>query len=215
MPMGKPKSAVSQPDYQLKHRVVGAIMVVTLAVLVIPLLLSEPQISPALDANATVSANVNANADKKTFRAPIEAPTATRNADTAPDEKQNSPPPKSNVNSQQKLLTIEKEKEKKPPPALPKDVDEVNQQPPPTTATAANWSVRVGTFSKQSNVDSVVGTLKQHAFKVHQTRVTTSLGGAATRIWLGPYAQRATADQVSQRLKTLLGETGFVTKHAP
>jgi len=43
-------NATAQPEYQLKHRLVGAAVIVVLAVVIIPLFLSEP----ALEANSGV-----------------------------------------------------------------------------------------------------------------------------------------------------------------
>ena len=73
------------------------------------------------------------------------------------------------------------------------------------------WVVRVGTFSKKANVDSVSSLLANSGFKPKTTPVSTSLG-PSTRVWLGPYAKRETADKISDRLKSLTGEKGYVTR---
>lgn len=87
----------------------------------------------------------------------------------------------------------------------------VKKQKTPETSDNG-WAVRVGTFSKKSNVDSVSSLLKDSGFNAHHSKVNTNLG-KATRIWLGPYSDKATAEKVSVRLKALTGEKGYVTKH--
>ncbi len=75
------------------------------------------------------------------------------------------------------------------------------------------WTVRVGTFTKTENVTSVTQLLEKSGFNARHTKVTTTLG-EATRVWLGPYEDKAAAEKVSARLKTLTGEKGYITKHA-
>ena len=75
------------------------------------------------------------------------------------------------------------------------------------------WTVRVGTFTKKENVTSVTQLLEKSGFNARHTKVTTTLGDA-TRVWLGPYEDKAAAEKVSARLKTLTGEKGYITKHA-
>ena len=77
--------------------------------------------------------------------------------------------------------------------------------------SAEGWVVRVGTFSKQANVESVSSLLTKSGFNPKTTPVSTSLG-PSTRVWLGPYAKRETADKISDRLKSLTGEKGYVTR---
>lgn len=94
--------------------------------------------------------------------------------------------------------------------------DATPDKTPPAPATASGgWVVRVGTFSKPANADSVATVLANSGFTAHKVTVKTTLGGDATRIWLGPYAKKETAGEVSERLKALTGERGFITKHAP
>ena len=78
---------------------------------------------------------------------------------------------------------------------------------PPTSTDG--WAVQVGVFSEQSNIDSVSARLKKIGFEVRQT----ARGDDATRIWLGPYASRETAETVSARTFAITGEKGLVAKH--
>jgi len=83
----------------------------------------------------------------------------------------------------------------------------VNQE----DSSDSGWVVRVGTFSKKANVDSVSTLLNNSGFSPKTKLVDTSLG-KSTRVWLGPYAKRETANKISERLKSLIGEKGYVTR---
>ncbi|NKB77869.1 MAG: hypothetical protein GKR96_12765 [Gammaproteobacteria bacterium] len=84
----------------------------------------------------------------------------------------------------------------------------------PENKKADQWAVRVGTFSKESNVTSVSKLLNGNGLVARTTRVKTSFGDA-TRIWLGPYADKKSAKTISTQLKKLTGENGYITKHSP
>ena len=203
----KSKSAASpQTDYQLKHRLAGAVIMVILAVLIIPWLLSEPASETGVDASG-----------KNTFRFGIESQIITGQApppqgtDKAPGEK-----------SRPALVKIEEGTPSTPPQsttqaALPGGGDNHGQRekPPVPATSSAGWAVRVGTFSNQKNTDSVSASLESRGFSANKTRVKTNLGDDATLIWLGPYAKKETAGEVSLRIEALTGEKGFVIKHAP
>ncbi len=79
--------------------------------------------------------------------------------------------------------------------------------------SAKGWSVRVGTFARVENVNNLTELLSNSGFQPRKTPVKTRLG-AATRIWLGPYAKRTTAERISSQLKLLTGEEGYVTKQS-
>lgn len=247
-----PKAATAQePQYELKHRITGAIILVSVAVLIIPLLLSEP----GLEANTDGG---QASGSDNTFRSrivPLDIDNVNR---PAGDSGANDLPLATLDNSRPALLDLTKDggnAASEAAPALklePTPADKVPEQktalimtPQPdqdddskdddskaeATASAAQspapapkpanlpaeernqegWVVRVGTFSKQANVDSVSSLLTNSGFKPRTTPVTTSLGDS-TRVWLGPYAKRETADKISNRLKSLIGEKGYVTK---
>ncbi len=76
-----------------------------------------------------------------------------------------------------------------------------------------SWTVRVGTFTKIENVESVFELLQKSGFIPRRTSVTTNFG-PATRVWLGPYDDKESAKKVSTRLKTLTGEEGYVTRRS-
>jgi DedD protein len=244
-----PQSSQKQePIYELKHRITGAIILMSAAVLIIPILLSEP----GAEAKSTTR---QAGAAENTFRSRI-VPLDISNVNRPVGESGGELPLSTREDSRPALLDLtvkarpespeeiaaaspsEPNQADEPAPALvmtreKKDSDEEkNSSPaasPPETESKAEirtadaapataqqpagpgWVVRVGTFSRQANVESVSTLLSNSGFEPRTTPVTTSLG-ESTRVWLGPYAERETADRISDRLKSLTGEKGYVTR---
>ena len=185
---------------------------VSVAVLVIPRLLS----TQGVDANVKYTV-----AGKKIFRADIvpltEIETATETAaeiaaETAAEDAIVKPIEKSPEPSQAALAAVENT-----PPALLDASTSAGQggKPSVPATSSTGWAVRAGTYAKQTNADSVATALAGNGFTAHKTVVQIALGGNATRIWVGPYAKKETAGEVSLRLQVLIGEKGFVTKHIP
>ena len=185
---------------------------VSVAVLVIPRLLS----TQGVDANVTYTV-----AGKKIFRADIvplteietAAEIATETAtETAAEDAVIKPIEKIPEPSQAALAAVENT-----PPALLDASTSAGQggKPSVPATSSTGWAVRAGTYAKQTNADSVATVLAGNGFTAHKTVVQIALGGNATRIWVGPYAKKETAGEVSLRLQVLIGEKGFVTKHIP
>jgi DedD protein len=248
----------TSPEYELKHRVTGAAILVALAVLIIPLFLSEPNLE-ANNSNTTGSgsnfdktfksrivplniSNVN-DSDSETGQLPVttldeskpalldltgQTPTPKAVLEVIPEPKAGSEEQTKtalvmtqNPESEQKVSKIEPVEIKNTAVEKPAE-DESKSNTKDNESKIANleqqdnqaedgWIVRVGTFSKKANVESVSSLLSNSGFKPKTTGVTTSLG-ESTRVWLGPYANRKTADKISDRLKDLIGEKGYVTR---
>jgi len=253
-------NATAEPEYQLKHRLVGAAVIVVLAVVIIPLFLSEP----ALEANSGVDEegvaiqtfrsritplnlnNINGaeQAEEDDLRSAEVDSRKPVLLDLTLDSEENTQPPSVDEPKEEKTALVmtnnaESTEEKEAKPALqpisepePKTEPVVEKKPetkvaavkkveePKTVAKEAvsqeetadsGWVVRVGTFSKKANVDSVSTLLNNSGFSPKTKLVDTSLG-QSTRVWLGPYAKRETANKISERLKSLIGEKGYVTR---
>ncbi len=223
-----------KPAYELKHRITGAVIIVLVAILVIPLLLSEPALE------ASYESGDESQSTTKTFRSRIvplnisnvngntDSDSAVTGLDTTviKDSKpalldltkpENSAPANPEGNSQKQIETTTVVMTQKSAGSDQKNPKKSTKKPDSnqTGATEAQiqqgWVVRVGTFSKEANVVSVSILLTNSGLKPRTTAVSTSLGNS-TRVWLGPYAKKQTADEVSARLKSLIGEKGYVTR---
>ena len=191
----KSRNAVAaQPEYLLKHRLAGAVIMAGVAALTVVWLLSKPvtEAGGGGGGGNLVSTPINLHADPDP--ASVERNNAERSADSQPQPKPALVALEANNPTQ--TVTTHTNAERKP-------------SVPPTSTEG--WAVQVGIFSKQANIDSVSARLKKIGFEVRQT----ARGDDATRIWLGPYASRKTAETVSARTLAITGEKGLVAKHAP
>ncbi len=196
---------------------------VSTAVLAIPWLLSEEGIETRINLGSTRDSETVA---PLTFHAPLKLTDAAgrvvREAAPSQESAQNTQvaAPPLTLPSPAPLLTLPEPPPPKPAAAAPSlplsgapNKGRAESAAPATSSRG--WAVRVGTYSKQAGIDQVSALLAEHGFKVHKTRVITALVGQATRIWLGPYADKATALQISRQLESLVGEKGYVTRHVP
>lgn len=221
--------------YELKHRLIGAAIMILSAVLIIPFFLTEPNIQANVDeevrlileedntfkskvAPITLKALKAAKLSEKEKESSNEKPALvkidkTKKIDKEPIKKEvveeKSEKKKEKTKGKIILTSVEnaspkaekKEQSKEP-------VDVVKEE-----VVKDGWTVRVGTFSKNENVESITNLLNANGFDTNLTPVTTTLG-KATRVWLGPYSTKDIAKKTSVRLKSLTGEKGYVTKQA-
>lgn len=74
------------------------------------------------------------------------------------------------------------------------------------------WAVQVGVFTDKRGAQTVIDALKKQGFSPETTTVDTNKG-KATRVWLGPFAQRVQAAKVKTKLKNKTGEAGFIREY--
>ena len=249
----------TEPEYELKHRLTGAAILMLIAVVVIPLLLSEPTLEANTDEEAAevsvqtfrsriVPLNIdNVNGDSSDTVATVDHGgssdavvvdarkpalldlTGKDGGNAGSAENKDS----GGADESKTALVMTREATSPESDEIKKPDTEPAAQPSATTSAAnsqsagskkpekkertdeetltSGWVVRVGTFSKKANVDSVSALLTNSGFNPKTKPVETSLG-KSTRVWLGPYAKRETADKISDRLKSLIGEKGYVTR---
>lgn len=229
MPTAPPPTV---PQYQLKHRLTGAAVLIIAMVVLIPLVLQEPRsrvdgtsaadkrsqaftlevatatISPdepqaATDTNASTPNTPELESTTVIDNTPVTVTADTANATDTTDTTE----PTTNTATTKASAAV--------PKLIPKAEANANATQPrvgdePNFA-GAGWQVSVGSFLQLENAQAVSTLLKQNGFTVHQAKVQLSLG-EATKIWLGPYRDQQTADRVSRQLKSLTGEKGYVTK---
>ena len=219
----------AEPEYELKHRITGAIILVAAAVLVIPMLLSGPgpegdgdlrnpesssqsRIVP-LDLSEILPASGEGGEDLPLAAVEDQQPTLldlTENNDGETTQAESRAVPDQGGDAQDEsarpALVMTRI------PDTPEEQAEA-QAKADTAAKAAgqgDWIVRVGTFSKPANADRVFELLTENGYAPKRTPVSVS-GGSSTRVWLGPYAEEK-AIEVSNRMKDLVGEKGYVTR---
>ena len=75
----------------------------------------------------------------------------------------------------------------------------------------SGWIVQVGVFTDKSGADKISKSLGDKGFKASSTIVDTNKGpGTGTRVWLGPYSDRAQATKAKTNLADKTGTSGFI-----
>jgi len=205
-------------DQTLQARLIGATVLVALAVLLIPELLSgRKTVEPAVDEGAaekgtrsftielgspggqtSVPAPPPPSASATASRAPAAPTGGPETADESPGTVASVEPADAGTESgpAQSL-----------PPgrtAGPEPTPEPAAQPAPVTSTgpakSGGWVVQVGAFGSADAARRLVDELSAAGFEVHVAPVTRS-GRTLHRVRVGPVAGRPAADQLAERLK--------------
>lgn len=182
--------AISDEELQLKkrarRRLVGAIALVLLVVVFLPMLLdSEPK---------------PLNQDIAIIIPPLPGPdSSSRPATAAPA----SPAPSGPVVSPAKTETAPRPAPV--PVALPK-AETPKPEPGPAPVqpgqTSEDFVVQLGAFSNAANARALQRKLQQNKFKAY-TEVIKNSSGERTRVRVGPYDSREAAEKARQRMRSL------------
>ena len=189
-------------DRALKERIIGAIVLVLLAILVVPVFLDGPS-----DDNATVQQAVSLpgqnQQDRKTQTIVLErdrtepVPAANGHRDTAPtkDDSPSGAARKKQLPTRLAAATITKG---------PAGNDAAE-------SSTGMWAVQLGSFSKKANAEKLAAELRNQGYAAFLSRLKTS-GGALHRVRVGPQKDRDSAESVAARLGTA-GHNGQVVPH--
>lgn len=198
---------------QLKQRLVGAVVLVALAVIFIPMLLpGKGDLSRGIDGS-----NIPPEPDYR-FSAPVPAPEAPPMAaapslpvdDPSADEVQDKVAPGAPPVSAEKPAPASIE------PSTATPIKKATA--PKATASAAlsekspqasGWVVQVGSFSSQPNAKALCDKLRKQGYACFVEAVQAP-AEAVYRVRVGPTVSRATADKMRQKLQDATGLQGLV-----
>lgn len=195
-------------DRQLKERLIGAIVVVTLGVLIIPEFLSGP------DETSTVSVDIDLPAasrpETRTYTFRLDEPAATPSAPVPAPVSVPSRPvieeQEVETGTEQRLALVQAlpaEADDDPPaePAPPPSV-QPSPQPLPVGVSAtdgAQWVVQLGSFSSEENARRLAAQLELKGFKVFVTEYADAQQ-ILHRVRVGPAGTREQAEMLARRL---------------
>lgn len=199
-------------DLSLKQRLLGAAVLIALAVIVVPMIMSDSAprksaemetsnlaIPPAPDREfqqrvlPVEKAPANATA-RAAATAPSPSPDAVTTVDTAATPKPAAPASSATVT---------------PPPALapkpetappPKPAVAETAKPLPGQAADGHFFVHLGVYSATRNADELVGALKGLGFPAF-AEASEYQGKPAKRVRVGPFQDRAAAEAARLRIK--------------
>jgi DedD protein len=200
-------------DESLKARLIGAAVLVALAVLLIPELLSgrktaEPQPADSAEARGTRTFTIELNggtaagdlqpppvveapAPAPSPVAVVEPPTVERPVAAAAES---GPAPAPEPVAPREPATVASV-----PQAVP-DMPPVETAPAPAAVTRGGWAVQVGAFGSATAAQRLVKDLQGAGFPAYVSPVTRS-GKTLHRVRVGPEAGREDANRLAERLK--------------
>ena len=186
-------------DRALQERVIGAIVLVVVAVLIVPVFLdgppndseiiSEVVTLPGQNDQERTTQIVTLNLDR-TEPVPSSAPVSL--PEKKPEPAKSSPPAA-----------------KKEVVAAPVTVAE--EAPPATESATGMWAVQLGSFSNQENAERLAADLRKQGYLAFLSKLQTS-SGALHRVRIGPQKDREGAESVAGQLGKS-GHSGQVVPH--
>jgi len=214
----------NRPEFNPRHRIAGAIILVSLAVIFVPMLLDDstpPKSIPALaEIPARDPAEPEAKAgETKVIVVPAPAPdkTVAIAADPIPDKPAVDSAADSG-GSEAKSAAKKSAAAAKLPAAAVRPVDksgdaagkaEPKIDHKPDHKLDGGWVVQVGTFSNNENAERLRDKLKSHGFAVNAESVTVH-GGQAMRLRVGPFHDKSAATKAQLRLQKEINVQGVV-----
>jgi DedD protein len=213
-------------DRALKERIVGATVLVVIAVLVVPVFLDGPSDEPEIvTESVTLPGQAGQSSKRQTIvlerdreepvpagggaereaREPAPAAEGRKEQPVAAARPQ-SPPPESVPQPAQKQASQERPAEKDTPAAS----SEV-RTPAATESATGMWAVQLGSFSNQTNAERLAAELRKQGYAAFLSRVQTS-AEVLHRVRVGPQQNRESAEQVAARLGSD-GHKGQVVPH--
>ncbi|MDH5512382.1 MAG: SPOR domain-containing protein [Gammaproteobacteria bacterium] len=186
----------ARPEFSPKHRIVGAIVLVALVVIFVPMILSEREPPAEVKGEREVPAS-SATTETRVMVSPVPA------AEIKPPE----------AGETAKVVTPAESKpkpESRPAAAKkPEPVPDKSAKPATADKIEDGWMVQVGTFSNTQNATRLRDKLKSLGHSVHTETVTIS-GKKALRLRVGPFADRERADKAQAQIRKETGIAGVV-----
>jgi len=187
-----------------RRRLVGAIALVLLAVIVLPMVFdSEPrQGAPAVSVRipSEDDAGFSPKAAPKAAVTPV-APKAAPAPSPAPQKTAPAPAPKAEAKAEEKPAP---QAAAKPPGA------DAERQRAEAAISGEQFTVPVAALANAEKVKELMARLTE-AKLPHYTEAVATAQGSVTRVRVGPFADRAAAEKAVQRLKTLGLKPGNIT----
>ena len=192
-------------DRALKERIIGAIVLVAIAVLVVPVFLDGPPAQGEIRSDIVPLPGQDNGTEVRTQ-------VLSRDRDTpVPDEplrERQSPAPKPVAQA-----VVQQPEAEAVAPAQSEPEPEARSASPVAAAgsTTGMWAVQVGSFKNQDGAEKVAADLRKQGFAAFISQLPTS-SGAMHRVRVGPQKDREAAEAMAQRLSSA-GHTGQVVPH--
>ena len=186
----------ARPDFNPKHRIVGAIILVALVVIFVPMLLNENE--PPAEFKGVGEMPPRGATETKVIVTPVasEAVKPRQNSEAATKTEAASAITESAPKLETKTAPVEK------PAKDPAAADKITQA----------WVVQVGTFSNTDNANHLRDKLKSRGHTVHTESVTLA-GKKALRLRVGPFRDKEQAVKAQAQIRKELHVQGVVQSY--
>ena len=185
----------ARPDFNPKHRIVGAIILVALVVIFVPMLLNENEPPPELKGVRETPPRVVTETKVIVTPVAVEAAKPRQNPEAVTKTETTSAITESVPKPETKTVPVEK-------PAKAPAADKITQA----------WVVQVGTFSNTENANHLRDKLKSHGHTVHTESVTLA-GKKAQRLRVGPFSNKELAVKAQAQIRKELHVQGVVQSY--
>ena len=175
-------------DQKLKQRLVGAVVLISLGVIFIPIILEGPD-----DEWSPVTQGMP-EPPKIDYRAEIEVPLP----DTEPLVQQT--PTIVEPVAEQAAAPQATPRERVPEPQPEVEVPEPKPTVPAADISPEAWVIQVGSFSLQPNASGLRDRLRRAGYSAFLQEVKTASGATTYRVLIGPLEDRSAAERLQTRL---------------
>ena len=189
----------------LKERIIGAAILVSFVVLIVPIFLdgppgeneivSERVLLPGQDEQQTQTVVLERN---RTEPVPL---TSSTTAAADPVTTEAAPP--ATQKAQEPTPVVKKKPEPAPKVAA--------SAPPPAASTTGMWAVQLGSFSNKANAEKLAADLRKQGYAAFLSQLATD-SGQLHRVRIGPQKDRESAEAMAERL-VKVGHKGQVVPH--
>ena len=189
-------------DRALKERIIGAVVLVAIAVLVVPVFLDGPPARGSVVSEVVPLPGQDSSVEMKTQ-------VLDRNREdpvpAQPAPQRQTPAAKPVAQAAVQSTPPEREESVAPKPKPESSV------PAAAGSSTGMWAVQLGSFSNQQNAEKLAADLRKQGFAAFLSQVSTA-SGALHRVRIGPQKDRESAETMAQRLSTA-GHKGQVVSH--
>jgi DedD protein len=198
------------PRFDPKHRIIGAIILVALAVIFIPMILDESNPPPEVKDGAESGAKPAAPGTPETKVVVTPVAELGPGAATAPlpAKPAEAPAPVAEPAAKPEPAA-EPAAAAKPAPAVAEKKEKPATEGEKAAPGRKTWIVQVGVYSHADNARRSEAKLREHGYAVMSDTVALE-GGKATRLRVGPYKDKAAAEKARGHIQKLLGESVLV-----
>jgi DedD protein len=204
-------------DRALKERIVGAVVLVVIAVLVVPVFLDGPTPDAETISEPVTLPGQDGSDDRRTvvLRLDRDQPLPVsssqpeiRPVSTHPAAAGGEAPKPAAAEHREPAAVVATEEEREPEPEP--DPPAREQSPPPAAAPSGDavsesatgmWAVQIGSFSNKENANRLAAGLREKGYAAFLSHVKTD-EGELHRVRIGPQKDRASAEAVASMLET-------------